>query len=437
MFVGAESLVVRGLESGAAGAVSGLAAVFPELVARLVREREGDVGEVRAALERFPFQAAAKFCLGRLGVPVREDVRRPLRMLLAGREVGAGAVARIVIAGAGAIGASIAYQLALRGADDVVLADELRVAAGATGKAMGGVRQQFSTEAEVLLARESIGFFEELGRPLFEQVGYLFLATTEDGLAALEERVELQRGLGVPVAGVDPGLVDGLHVDDVLGAVACWEDGVADPLGVTRELVARAEALGVDLREGVDARDVVRDVLVIAAGARSAELWPELPVRPLCRQLVEVGPVTGIPSDLPMVLESESGFHFRRAGDRLRLAMNEPTPRWTDHEEVDDGLVATGASGSRTGTRPPRRAPVARAWAGLYDMTPDAHPIIGWVGDGVYAACGFSGHGFMQAPAVGRAVAEELLDGESSFDLTPYRLERFEDGAVFPEEIVL
>jgi dihydrodipicolinate synthase/N-acetylneuraminate lyase len=82
VFVGAESLLLRGLEAGAAGAVSGLAAVFPELVARLVRERSGDVGEVRAALERFPFHAAAKFCLGRLGVPVGEDVRRPLRMLL-------------------------------------------------------------------------------------------------------------------------------------------------------------------------------------------------------------------------------------------------------------------------------------------------------------------------------------------------------------------
>ena len=81
VFVGAESLVVRGLENGAAGAVSGLAAVFPDLVALLVRERSGDVGEVRAALERYPFQAAAKFCLSRLGVPVREDVRRPLRTL--------------------------------------------------------------------------------------------------------------------------------------------------------------------------------------------------------------------------------------------------------------------------------------------------------------------------------------------------------------------
>jgi sarcosine oxidase subunit beta len=302
---------------------------------------------------------------------------------------------------------------------------------------MGGVRQQFSTPAEVRLARESIGFFEDLGVPLFEQVGYLFLATTMEGLAALEERVALQRSLGVPVQPVDASSVDGLHVDDVRGAVACWEDGVADPPGVTRELVARAEELGVDVREGTDARDVVRDVLVIAAGAQSAELWPELPVRPLCRQLVEVGPVAGLPRDLPMVLEAETGFHFRRAADNLRLAMIEPVPRWTEREEVDRALVEDWRK--RIAHRYPAAegAEVARSWAGLYDMTPDAHPIIGWVGDGVYAACGFSGHGFMQSPAVGRAVAEEILDGESPFELSPYRLERFAEGSSFPEETVL
>ena len=343
-------------------------------------------------------------------------------------------MARIVIAGAGAIGANIAYQLVQRGADDVVLADRGRVASGATGKAMGGVRQQFSTAAEVRLARESIGFFQELGPAFFQPVGYLFLATTEDGLATLEERAELQRGLGVPVERVDASRVAGLRVDDVVGAVCCWEDGVADPEAVTRELVRRA---GVELREGVDARELDRDVLVIAAGATSPELWPELPVRPLCRQLVEVGPVEGLPDDLPMVLEAETGFHFRRAGNTLRLAMSEPTARWTDREEVDEALVVDWRA--RVAHRYPAAAgaPVARAWAGLYDMTPDAHPIIGWVGDGVYAACGFSGHGFMQSPAVGNAVAEELLGGEPSFDLSPYRLDRFEDGAVFPEELVL
>jgi sarcosine oxidase subunit beta len=346
-------------------------------------------------------------------------------------------MARIVIAGAGAIGANIAYRLALRGADDVVLADRAQVGAGATGKAMGGVRQQFSTAAEVRLARESVSFFRELGAELFQPVGYLFLASTEEGLASLEERAELQRGLGVPVEQVDPSRVAGLHVDDVVGAVACWEDGVADPLAVTRELVTRAAAAGVDVREGVDAREVDADLLVIAAGAVSPELWPGLPIRPLCRQLVEVGPVEDLPDDLPMVLEAETGFHFRRAEDRLRLAMSEPAPRWTDREEVDEALVEDWRE--RIARRYPAAAgaPVARAWAGLYDMTPDAHPIIGWVGDGVYAACGFSGHGFMQSPAVGSAVAEELLDGESSIDLSPYRLERFAEGAVFPEQLIL
>ena len=151
---------------------------------------------------------------------------------------------RIVIAGAGAIGASIAYHLALRGADDVVLADVGEIAGGATGTAMGGVRQQFTTEAEVRLAQASVRLFEELGAPLFEQVGYLFLATTEDGFAELEERRAIQAALGVPVESVDAGSFEGLRVDDVLGATICREDGIADPAGVTRELVRRGAGSG-------------------------------------------------------------------------------------------------------------------------------------------------------------------------------------------------
>jgi sarcosine oxidase subunit beta len=302
---------------------------------------------------------------------------------------------------------------------------------------MGGVRQQFSTEAEVRLARASIGFFQELGRPFFDQVGYLFFATTEEGLATLERRADLQRGLGVPVERVDPAQIEGLRSDDVLGAVVCWEDGVAEPAEVARELVRRAAERGIEVREGSDARELDRDVLVIAAGAYSPQLWPGLPIRPLCRQLVDVGPVSGVPDDLPMILEAETGFHFRRRGDTLRLAMNEPTPRWTDREEVDEELVEDWRE--RLAQRYPLAAgaAVVRAWAGLYDMTPDAHPIIGWLGEGVYAACGFSGHGFMQSPAVGVAVAEEILEGATSFDLTPYRAGRFAEGTVFPEEVVL
>jgi sarcosine oxidase subunit beta len=346
-------------------------------------------------------------------------------------------MARIVIAGAGVVGASIAYHLALLGEREVVLAERAEVAAGATGKAMGGVRQQFSTEAEVRLARESVRFFQELGAPLFEQVGYLFLATTEDGAERLRARMEVQRALGVPVEDVDPGRVPGLHVADVVAAGACWEDGVAEPAEITRELVRRAAERGVDVREGTDARELDRDVLVVAAGARSAELSPDLPIRPLCRQLVDVGPVAGLPRDLPMTIEDETTFHFRRRGETLRLAMTEPEPRWTDRQEVDDALVEDWRARLAHRYPPAAGAPIVRAWAGLYDMTPDAHPIIGWVAEGVYAACGFSGHGFMQSPAVGRAVAEELVHGEAELDLTPYRLERFSGEAVFPETLVL
>jgi sarcosine oxidase, subunit beta len=351
-------------------------------------------------------------------------------------------MARIVVAGAGATGASIAYHLALLGAGEVVLCDVREVAGGSTGRAMGGVRQQFSTASEVRLAQASILFFTELDAPLFEQVGYLFVATTEAGLAELEERRELQSRLGVPVERVDPREVPGLAVEDVLGAVTCRQDGVADPAGVCREVVRRAVDLGVEVVEGVDARDVDGDVRVIACGPWSREvaerMGVELPIRPLCRQLVDTAPVGSLPERLPMVIEAETGFHFRRTPNGgLRLAMGEAVPRWGFATEVDETLVADWLG--RLARRYPPAAGVAveRAWAGLYDMTPDAHPIVGRVADGVYAACGFSGHGFMQSPAVGRALAEEILQGESELDLTPFRLDRFGEDAAFPETLVL
>ena len=348
----------------------------------------------------------------------------------------------IVIAGAGAIGASIAYNLSLRSTSDVVLCDRGAIASGSTGRALGGVRQQFSTAAEVRLARESIAFFEQLGSPYFDQVGYLFVATTEAGLAALDQRRELQAGLGVPVQRVDASFVPGLATGDVLGAVFCAQDGVADPPAVTRELIRRAVEGGVELREHTVAESVVGpgDTLVIACGPWSAEVGAhvgvELPVRPLCRQLLATPPLP-LPERLPMIIEEETGFHFRRRGDRIILAMGDAKPRWGFETEVDESVFADRLA--RLAHRFPAAAgtTIDDAWAGLYDMTPDAHPIIGQVGDRIYAACGFSGHGFMQSPAVGRALTEEILDGRSSFDLSPYRLDRFKGEAGFPETLIL
>jgi sarcosine oxidase, subunit beta len=340
----------------------------------------------------------------------------------------------IVVAGAGAIGANVAYQLALLGARDVVLCDRGEVAGGSTSRAMGGVRQQFSTAAEVRLAQDSLGFFEQLGPPYFDQVGYLFLATTPEGVERLERRMALQRSLGVPVEHARPP--DGVRSDDVLAAVACWKDGVADPPAVTRELVRRATELGVRLEEGCDARELDHELLVVCCGPWSAELAPELPIRPLCRQLLQTSPLD-LDAELPMVVEEETGFHFRRRGESLVVAMSDAQPRWGFETAVDASVYDDRLA--RLAHRFPATAGarIADAWAGLYDMTPDAHPIVGKIGDGVYAACGFSGHGFMQSPAVGRALAEEIVFGRSSFDLSPYSLARFGREPEFPETLVL
>jgi len=340
----------------------------------------------------------------------------------------------IVVAGAGAMGASVAYNLALLRARDVVLCDRGEVAGGATSKAMGGVRQQFSTAAEVRLAQESIGFFAELGPPFFHQVGYLFLATSDEGRARLEQRMKLQRSLGVPVepATLPPGVRDG----DVIAAVACWQDGVADPPAVTRELVRRAAALGVRVEEGVDARTLDRDVLVVCCGPHSPELAAELPIRPLCRQLLRTAPLE-TDARLPMVVEEETGFHFRRRDGALVVAMSDPEPRWGFETTVDETVFDDRLARLVHRYPPAAGTTIESAWAGLYDMTPDAHPIVGRIADGVYAACGFSGHGFMQSPAVGRALAEEIVNGASSLDLAPYRLERFAGEAAFPETLIL
>jgi sarcosine oxidase, subunit beta len=209
---------------------------------------------------------------------------------------------------------------------------------------------------------------------------------------------------------------------------------------VTRELVRLATKLGVEVREGCDATTLEADTFVIACGPWSAQvgetLGVELPVRPLVRQLLATGELE-LPERLPMVLEEETGFHFRRRGRRLVLAMVDPEPRWGFDEVVDESLFDDRLA--RLHHRYPGAgdAAIEDAWAGLYDMTPDAHPILGRVADGVYAACGFSGHGFMQSPAVGRAVAEEILGETPSLDLGPYRLARFEEGVDFPETLVL
>ena len=154
---------------------------------------------------------------------------------------------------------------------------------------------------------------------------------------------------------------------------------------------------------------------------------------------MDTAPVEGgLPESLPMVIEAETGFHFRATpSGGLRLAMGETESRWGFETGVDGALVEDWLERLARRYPPAAGVQVERAWAGLYDMTPDAHPILGKVSNGVYAACGFSGHGFMQSPAVGRALAEEILLGDSELDLSSFRLDRFAGETVFPETLVL
>jgi sarcosine oxidase subunit beta len=247
---------------------------------------------------------------------------------------------------------------------DVALAERAEIAS-ADGKRW--VRNSSSRRPPRWLAQESTRL-RGAGDVWFQQVGYLFLATTEAGLAELEERRELQAELGVPVERVDPRFVPGMAVEDVVGAVFCGTDGVADPPALTREVVRRAAELGVDVQERTDARELERDVLVIAAGAYSGEFGVDLPIRPLTRQLLETDPIEGLPADLPMVIEVESGFHFRRRYDCLRIAMADAVPRWGARRWTT--VLPIGASACSS--LPPALGTIACAWAGLYDMTPDA-----------------------------------------------------------------
>ena len=394
---------------------------------------------------KFPFLAAMKALLARRGVAIRGDVRAPLRGLTRDerarldrlydewQESSSRAAARI--------GVCIAHSLAERGARGVVLCDRGEIA-GAPREGHGGVRQQFSTAIEVEPHPPERGVLRKLGSPYFEQVGYLFVASTEKEWEALRARAEHQRSLGVPVETADRARIAALAPGSpraISSAASLWERRPRRP-PPRRSRWRGARALSASRSSSTPTRARSRPT---CGSSRRGPTRPssggsgvELPIRPLIRQLFETGPILGIAPRLPMVIESETGFHFRRRGDGLRVAMGDPAPRWSFDARVDESVL--GDRLRRLAHRFPAAAGarVDRAWAGLYDMTPDAHPILGKVGDSLFVACGFSGHGFMQAPAVGEAIAQLVLEGERPGP-GAFLLRRFKDGASFAETVVL
>ncbi len=369
--------------------------------------------------------------------------------------------ADVLIIGGGVVGCSIAFHLLRRDRSlrVTLLERETMLGTGSTAKAAGGIRAQFTTEANIRLSQLSIpeyrGFEETTGYSVhFRQNGYLFLTATPSTLASLREGVALQRSFGVASEIIGPGdaarLVPGLRIDDLIGAAYCAEDGSAEPAAAVQGYSARARAWGADIRveqevvgfhKTADRVTGVRtatgafeaDTVVVAAGPYSAGIarlaGVDVPALPYRRQVCVVARVPALDVELPLTTDTETGFNMHRTGrGDLLLGGTDKDTRPGFGLDVDmEGVERVLTAGAR---RIPSlmHAPLRRTYVGLRALTPDYHPILGRVEgmEGLVLACGDNGKGFMHAPAIGMLLAEEILDGAvTSLDPAPFRLGRF------------
>jgi sarcosine oxidase, subunit beta len=373
--------------------------------------------------------------------------------------------ASVVVVGGGVIGTSVAFHLAEAGVPDVVLIERDELAAGSTSKAAGGVRAQFSDALNVQLGARSLRAFADFGaRPGheidFRPVGYLFLLSREQDVAAFERSIALQNRLGVPSRLLDPSeaarLSPPIDADGLLAAAFSPEDGLATPEAVVQGYAAGARRHGAyvetacellevrvrgeELRAVVTSKGVVETpALVCAAGAWSRRVGEmvgvDLPVTPYRRQVLVTEPLPGLPERLPMTIDFASSFYFHREGDGLLMGMS------LEDEPPGFNLARDDAWIPRLAEVLARRAPslaevgVAGGWAGLYEVTPDHNALIGEAARParLLYATGFSGHGFLQGPAVGEVVRDLFLGRSPEVDVTPLAVDRFQQAKDRPE----
>jgi sarcosine oxidase subunit beta len=387
--------------------------------------------------------------------------------------------ADVVIIGGGIVGASVAYHLAEANFKNVIILErESAQCLGSTGRATGGVRAQFATDINIRMSRYSIDFiahFEEAtGHSAgYDPAGYLFVATTERELQYLKANCERQQKEGVTnveIIGADDiaSMIPQLHMDDVMGGSFCQTDGFVAPLNILRGFTERArergvrlwletEVIGIRVEAGaVSGVETTRGVIHTRAVVNSTGAWAagvarlagvEIPVVPLRRQLVSTKPVVGMPARFPMVIDMSDGFHFRpdpQAGATPGVLLARPDPEETPGFKTEFDEEFAGKILPRAISRLPCLAEAeleqARCRAGLYEMTPDHHAIIGEAPDvrGLFLANGFSGHGVMHSPATGRVMAELILDGHArTLDVSTLGVERFKSGRLLEETSVI
>ncbi len=376
--------------------------------------------------------------------------------------------ADIVIIGAGIVGCSIAYHLALKGAAKVVVVEKDLVCSGSTGKSAGGIRQQFATEVNLQLSIESLRMFhrmrEELGiDPEFRQVGYLFMATTARELEMFRRQAEVQQGYGIPVQMVSPDeirrIVPYVRVDDILGGVYCPTDGYAAPYEVTMGYAAAARRLGVMIHEQRAVTRVMRSgdrvagvetsrgpiharAVVNAAGAEGGRVGAlagvEVPVLPYRRQIFVTTPLPAFSQEPPLTIDYHRNWYFR--GEMGGCLFSGPKDEEsTFNTNVDWEHVAESVAKAVARIPILEKAEIKRGWAGSYDLSPDNNAILGAVPElpGFYVATGHSGHGFMHGPATGKLMAELILTGKTSIDINALDPDRFRTGRVVQEPMTM
>ncbi len=374
--------------------------------------------------------------------------------------------ADVVIVGGGVMGASTAYHLVKKGVKNVVLLEkEEFFGQGATGRCAGGVRYQFATEINIRLSQISLpmleNFAEETGQPSgYRPLGYLFVLTREEDLERFRQNVQLQHKMGVDtqwLSGDDiRKRLPYMNFEDALGGTVYEKDGLADPNSVVMGYISAAQKRGLQAFtnaavtgiqvsggqvQGVQTAHgtIATHTVVNAAGPWLAQIGAmagvDIPVTPLRRQMFTTSPIPNLPPDFPFVIDFAQSLYFHPEGAGLLVGMSNPHEKPGFNQNVDADWELTTLEAALQRLPLLETAGLAAHWAGLYEVTPDAHPIFGKTPvEGFYLVGGFSGHGFMHGPVAGLLMSEIILDGKAhTLDVSSLDLARFAENRLIKE----
>ena len=369
--------------------------------------------------------------------------------------------AEVVIIGGGITGCGIAYNLAKKGVTDVVLLEKDFLSSGATGRCGGGIRQQFTTEWNIKLAMESVKIFEKMNDELdvdieHVQGGYLVVTDDEKEVEEFKKNVKLQNKLGLDSKFITPSeakeIVPYLNEDNILGATFCQSDGHAYPFRVVQGYAKKAEEMGVDINKFTEVKGIKKEnnriksvvtdkgeiktnIVVNAAGAYSGDIANmvgiEMPNKPFRHEILATERYKHILD--PMIISFKYGIYFsqQRHGE---IVGGIGDPNEPSSYNIKSSLRFVERFTDVLGKIVPafKNLNIVRQWAGFYDVTPDAQPILGFTEgiDTLIQANGYSGHGFMVAPRVTELIAELIVDGKTSMPIDELNLKRFEGETV-------